>query len=545
LASADASLLFVQSAEAPVAATALAPGGGVVPLSLPDAVDITAPERGPIELGPASDATDVPPDKPPRTERRARRHRTHRRVIWSLAVALVMVLAAVAGWASAQRINRPLAQPALLDRLPSSLAVAGPSPALPWPAKGQGAISIPSLGYAQQSGAELPVPIASLTKMTSAVVVLHDHPLAAGASGPMITITADDVAEYDTELHNDQSTVSIRLGEVLTERQMLEALLTQSANDIAYALAVWDAGGLPLFVAKMNAMATSLGANSTHYVDASGYDPHSVSTAADCLRIAAAGMSDPTFSEVVGMRSVTLPIVGTLPNVVTEVGTNNVVGIKSGYTSAAGGCMVLAANRVVQGRTVTVIVAVLSQPVPPPIIPKSTTTTTTPPPPTTTTTTAPPAPGTTSPPTTAPPPTTTEPPPPPTTTTTIPLNDLVVPDPFRFTRPVTEGLLNATAAAIVQVPVATPGQMVGTVTATWGGGQHQVEVVASKSAFMLGWPGQQVVSATKLSPVPAGGHGGRVVGTAVYGLGVQLAAVPLKLASTVPEPSWWWRLVHN
>ena len=56
-----------------------------------------------------------------------------------------------------------------------------------------------------------------------------------------------------TSSHNDQSTVPIQLGETLTERQMLEALLTQSANDIAYSLAVWDAGTEPAFVAKMNA----------------------------------------------------------------------------------------------------------------------------------------------------------------------------------------------------------------------------------------------------------------------------------------------------
>ena len=78
------------------------------------------------------------------------------------------------------------------------------------------------------------MPIASLTKMTTALVVLRDHPLAPGANGPAITITAADVAEYDNELHNDESTIPIQVGEMLTERQMLEALLTQSANDIAY-----------------------------------------------------------------------------------------------------------------------------------------------------------------------------------------------------------------------------------------------------------------------------------------------------------------------
>ena len=77
---------------------------------------------------------------------------------------------------------------------------------------------------------------------------------------------------------------------------MLEAMLTQSANDVAYSLAIWDAGSLPAFVAKMNALAISLGATSTHYVDASGYDPSSQSTASDVLRVAAAAMLDPAFA---------------------------------------------------------------------------------------------------------------------------------------------------------------------------------------------------------------------------------------------------------
>ena len=102
-------------------------------------------------------------------------------------------------------------------------------------------------------------------------------------------------------------------------------------------------------------------------------------------------MLDPTFAQVVGMTSIDFPVVGTLPNVVSEIGKNGVVGIKSGYTSKAGGCLVLAANRVVGHQSVLVLVAVLGQPTPPPIVPKTTTTTAPrPPPPTTTTTPRPP-----------------------------------------------------------------------------------------------------------------------------------------------------------
>ncbi len=478
------------------------------------------PVSSPVDITASGSPPAVPIKEPVATRseaRRARRKRTHRRLWWSLLVVVVsVVILAAAGLEAANRIDTPLAEPVVSSRLPASLVVAGVAPSVPWPAKGQGAISIPSLGYAQQSGPEWPVPIASLTKLTSAVVVLHDHPVAANTDGPMITMTAADVAEYDNDIHKDESTIPVQVGEQLSERQMLEALLTRSANNIAYSLAVWDAGSAAAFVARMNAMAASLGATSSHYVDVSGFDQQSVSTAADTLRITAAGMRDPTFAAIVALPSVSLPLVGTVPNLVPEVGSSNVVGVKSGYTSHAGGCMVLAGDRVLQGRTVLVLVAVLGQPTPAPV------------PPTTTTTT----------------PKVTVPGTPTTTTTTVPPDQWNVPDPFRFTRPVAENLLGTTEAAVVSVTVSTAGRVVGAVTSTWGRTHHQVPVVTRVDAFVLAWPGQQVTSAATLQPVGPGDAIGSRIGAAVYSLGTQVESVPLLLAATVPEPSWWWRLVH-
>ncbi|MGO8873292.1 MAG: hypothetical protein ACLQPH_18180, partial [Acidimicrobiales bacterium] len=190
----------------------------------------------------------------------------------------------------------------------------------------------------------------------------------------------------------------------------------------------------------------------------------------------------------------------------------------SGYTSAAGGCMVLAADRQVGGRTVLVIVAVLGQPVPPPIAPTTTTTTTR-------------APGGGAPTT--------------TTTSTVPPSDLNVPDPFRYTRPAVEHLLDATESGLVPVTVATQGQPVGVAAAYWGGATHRAAVVAADGAWMVGWPGLRVAASTVFGPVPPDATGGTRIGTTTYLLGTQLEAVPLRLARTVPQPSWWWRLVHG
>ncbi len=119
---------------------------------------------------------------PPR-RRHARRRHNHRIIIWS-SVALLVVVAASAGVVAARRIERQLPQPTVAAGRLTASVVPGSAPVLPWPAAGQGAVAVPALGYAEQSGPEQPVPIASLTKMTTAVVVLRDHPVPLGSSGP-------------------------------------------------------------------------------------------------------------------------------------------------------------------------------------------------------------------------------------------------------------------------------------------------------------------------------------------------------------------------
>ncbi len=461
---------------------------------------------------------------------------------------VLLVLLAVLGSIAAFRINHPLTAPALTAASPVTYRVPGTTPALPWSTYGQSAVAIPSLGVAVQSGVENPVPIASLTKMTTALVVLDDHPLPAGANGPIVTITADDAAQFDADNADDQSSVPVSTGEQLSERQLLEAMLLPSANNIAYALAEWDAGSQPAFVAKMNAAAAAVGATATHFVDASGFDPGSVSTAADCLKIAAAGLRIPAFAQIVAMPSAPFPQVGTIRNVIGGVGGNGIVGVKSGFTDRAGGCLVLAADRVVDGVTVQVLVAVLAQPViqpppPPPPAPgspaASTSTTTTS---TSTTTTTTPTTVTQSPAAPAGPPTSA---PVASPAATLPIAALGMADVFKPAASAALALVAAAESNVGTVTVGRSGGQLGTATTTFGGDQDTVPVVASSATTLLAWPGQSVHSQFHLDRVPSGARQGARAGTAFYWLGTQLQAVPLRLSATLSEPSWWWRVVHG
>ncbi|HXX91932.1 MAG TPA: hypothetical protein VEI83_17070 [Acidimicrobiales bacterium] len=275
---------------------------------------------------------------------------------WGMLVVLLALVALVV-----VQVTRPLPAPALVPSLASDPQVSGAPVPVPWPSAGQGAYTVPSLGLVAQSGPEQPVPVASVTKMMTAYLVLQAHPLGPGDSGPSVTLTAADEAESDADQAAGNTEVPVKAGETLTERQLLDGLLVPSADNLADVLAAWVAGSPAAFVGKMNATAAALGMGSTHYADASGLDRGSVSTAADSLRLAAADMQNPTFAAIVDQPSVTLPIAGTLRNFVTAVGTDGVVGVKSGFTDAAGGCLVLAADRVVGGRTLRVLVAVTGQ----------------------------------------------------------------------------------------------------------------------------------------------------------------------------------------
>ena len=218
-----------------------------------------------------------------------------------------------------------------------------------WPSVGSAALVIPALGY-EGAWHDTTVPIASLTKLMTAYVVLQKLPLVNGATGPCMTITANDVLYYDTIKASGQSSAAVATGEVLCESTLLDGLLVHSANNFAVLLAAMTSGSTPAFVAEMNAQALALGLTHTHYADPAGYDPNSVSTALEQGRLASILMKSALVRSIVDQSSVTLPVAGTLGSYTPFVGVDNVVGVKSGRTDAAGGCDVMAMTFVLDGQ---------------------------------------------------------------------------------------------------------------------------------------------------------------------------------------------------
>lgn len=143
------------------------------------------------------------------------------------------------------------------------------------------------------------------------------------------------------------SGVGLSEGEAWTLRQLLEGMLVRSGNDAAATVAAQLLpGGTPAFLAEMRSDATRLGLDGAVLVSPSGLDDRNQLSAAHLATIAVELLADPVLAEIVGLDGVRLPGIGGLPNRNELVRRDStVIGVKTGYTAAAGYGLVAAAER--------------------------------------------------------------------------------------------------------------------------------------------------------------------------------------------------------
>ena len=312
-----------------------------------------------------------PPRGPDGTRTGYRRRRTSRTLLTALAC--LAALGCLAGLVIA-KLPRSPSRPAALSRptawpsgtsTPAAGSATSSQPklgAVSWPADGTSAADISGYGVTDGPGATRKVPIASVAKLMTAYVILRDHPLSANGSGPDITVEPSEAAEYPSQVADGDSLVAVAAGETLTERQALEALLLPSADNIAWILARWDAGSQAAFAARMNAAARGLGMTGTSYTDPSGLDSSTISTAADQVRLGVAAMRVPALAAITAMPTAVVPVAGVVRNTNTLLGQDGIVGLKTGSTQAAGGCLLVAAWQEVSGRSTLIVAATFGQP---------------------------------------------------------------------------------------------------------------------------------------------------------------------------------------
>lgn len=194
-------------------------------------------------------------------------------------------------------------------------------------------------------------PIGSITKMMTAVIVLR-----AGNLDKTVTIKKSYV---DHVKNNDASSAGLKVGDKVTVRQLLNAMLLPSGCDAAYALGDIYGPGQTNFVAKMNKEAAALNMDATHYLNVDGLPTSSHaeghSTPHDLILLARYAMTSTNFKAVVARTSYSLTKTSghaayKWTNTNLLLGSySGTIGIKTGHTDAAGYSLVFAAKR--DGRT--------------------------------------------------------------------------------------------------------------------------------------------------------------------------------------------------
>lgn len=187
---------------------------------------------------------------------------------------------------------------------------------------------------------------ASTTKVMTALLVLENAKL-----DDTVTIAEEDFAALD----ENSMTAGLEVGETLTVQDMLACLLLPSANECAYALARHVSGSVDSFVELMNARAKELGCKNTNFVNPCGlHDDNHYTTAYDLSLIFDAALQLPDFVEIAGSTTWELPATNMqeartiestdeLTNANGPVYVEGVQAAKTGYTEAAGRCLVAAA----------------------------------------------------------------------------------------------------------------------------------------------------------------------------------------------------------
>jgi serine-type D-Ala-D-Ala carboxypeptidase (penicillin-binding protein 5/6) len=193
----------------------------------------------------------------------------------------------------------------------------------------------------------VPRPMGSIAKVMTALIVLSE-----GHLGRRIEVTK---AMLHYVSRRGASTAGLIKGDVLTARQLLEAMLLPSGCDAAYLLATAYGPGRAAFIRKMNQTAARIGMTATHFTTFDGMpfptENSTYSSPADLIKLGEQAMRYPLFRQMVSQRQFSVPQTPShhaylwLTTDHLLYSYKGAVGIKTGDTSAAGNCLLFEARR--------------------------------------------------------------------------------------------------------------------------------------------------------------------------------------------------------
>lgn len=225
---------------------------------------------------------------------------------------------------------------------PTSLRT--PPPSTTEPSVTAGSVILADLDTGQvlfERGADVERPIASVTKIMTALLVLR-------RADATDVVTVSEAAAVPRIVGLSQ--LGLQAGEQISLGELLYAIMLQSANDAAVALAEHVSGSVEAFVRSMNALAERLGMRHTRFFSPNGLDDRGYSTAHDLVTLTREAFADPLFAQVVATRFHEIPSPKGPPRVVQNRNVllwlyPGTLGGKTGFTTPAGFCVVTVAER--------------------------------------------------------------------------------------------------------------------------------------------------------------------------------------------------------
>lgn len=233
----------------------------------------------------------------------------------------------------AETALQQLSQPAAITVLPTP-EISAP---MPWPEYGQAAYGVINDGVlAQSDEAAEAVPIASLTKVITALVLLDKKPLLPSEQGPIITLSEADEELYQAYVRKSGTVVPVQAGVEISQYQAMQAMLLPSANNMSDTLAIWAFGSMEAYNDYANKWLQKNQLIKTKVDGASGYSSLSVSTANEMVRLGILYLQDPLLREISYQTEANIPFAGRIVSHHAAINDGNILGLKIGYTEAAG-----------------------------------------------------------------------------------------------------------------------------------------------------------------------------------------------------------------
>ncbi|MFJ3474139.1 D-alanyl-D-alanine carboxypeptidase family protein [Microbacterium maritypicum] len=397
--------------------------------------------------------------------------------------ACIFLLLAAAGGYIGWALTAPVDPPAVTTQTPQVPAVDAASIATP-PA-GASAISIAGAdaylgegasGIWSSSGTGEPLPIASITKLITALVILDASPLASvDDPGPTITFGKADHDLYDRYYVQGATIAPMPTGTSMSLRDALAAMLIPSASNYAEALSSHVFGSQSAFLGATRDWLAAQGLTGTTITEPTGISPRNTSTPVDLVAIGKLAAANPVIAQIVATPSITLPGAGLLYNTNGLLGTSGITGLKTGTLGEGTYSLLYTATLVV---------------------------------------------GTTDP---------------------LAVTGVILGGSSRDS--VNAGVLAAldgVRSGFHEVPVATPGQEVGTISTPWG---SSARLVIGEAASIFTWSDTPITVTMDIETPPTY-RDGSTVGTVTWTAGPNTVTAPVEIEGSVDQPSEWWRLTH-